>query len=78
MQKLSQLVYLMVFLVLVATRCTAQTTANQAGVHGSLHHAIVKRDSCRRCLLACIAAAIPFLAFGYGACASACRISGTC
>ncbi len=46
MRKISQLICLIVFLVLMATTCMARTVVNQAGVDDRLHHFINKRSAC--------------------------------
>jgi len=51
MQKISQLICLIVFLVLVATSCMAQAVENQAEVDGRLHHLIKKRQNDCNCIL---------------------------
>ncbi|CAF4264807.1 unnamed protein product [Rotaria socialis] len=48
MQKFSQLIYLIIFLVLMASSCMARTIVNQAGIDDRLHHFINKRQSNRR------------------------------
>ncbi len=53
MQKISQLICLIVFLVFVATNCMARTVENQAGIDDGLHRLIKKRQTdlggCRPC-----------------------------
>lgn len=50
MEKISRLICLIAFLVLMATSCMAQTEVNQTEVDHRFHHLIEKRQSCLGCV----------------------------
>jgi hypothetical protein len=60
MQKISQLVCFIVFLILMATSCMARAAMNQAEVDERLHHVINKRSCSNDCYNDCAPRCSPY------------------